>query len=88
MTALAETHEYEAETVNQDAEIPPGDFYVTCRDGRKTAFLLGPYDYIKARDNVKRGLELATDADWRAWFYEFGISRLPIGTRCRTVFGV
>lgn len=87
MTALAEPHEYESELVNQDAAIPPGDFYVTCRDGRKTGFLLGPYDYMTARENLQRGLELATDADWRAWFFEFGISRLPVGTVCKTVFG-
>lgn len=74
-------------TVNQDATVE-GDFYVTVRDAGRTGFLLGPYDdYRDALANVKRGSKLAEDADCRAVFYAYGTSRLPAGTKCKTVFG-
>jgi hypothetical protein len=76
--------------VNRDAEIPCGDFYVTVRNGRRTGFLLGPYvDFRDALASVNRGrlLSLEHGGD-RAHWYSYGTSRLPIGTRRRTVFGI
>lgn len=77
-----------SETVNRDAEIPAGDFYVTVRDASRTGFLLGPYSDLRdALANVRRGRDLANEHNSRAWFYSYGTSRLPVGTRCKTVFG-
>lgn len=74
--------------VNQDAEPPHGDFYVTVRDAGRTGFLLGPYGDIRtALENVERGNKLAQAANSRAYFYAYGVSRLPIGSVVQTVFG-
>jgi hypothetical protein len=74
--------------VNRDAEPPAGDFYVTVRDAGRTGFLLGPYDDIRtALANVKRGSALAEKATPRAVFYAYGVSRLPMGTAVKAVFG-
>lgn len=73
--------------VNRDAEPPAGDFYVTVRDAGRTGFLLGPYDDIRdALADVKRGRDLACEHDKWAWFYAYGVSRLPIGTEVAPVF--
>lgn len=77
------------ELVNPDAEIPDGDFYVTVRDGNRVGLLLGPFsDFRDALGNVKRGKDRACEGNSRAHFYSYGTSRLPVGTACRTVFGV
>lgn len=74
--------------VNRDAEPPAGDFYVTVRDAGRTGFLLGPYSDIRAAlSNVKRGSDLAQAANSRSVFYAYGVSRLPMGTQVRPVFG-
>ena len=79
------------ETVNRDAEIPEGDYYVTVRhpsDARKVGFLLGPYtDYLECLANIRRG-RLLVNKHHANPFGELliGHSRLPRGTSCRTVF--
>jgi hypothetical protein len=74
--------------VNQDAEPPQGDFYVTVRDAGRTGFLLGPYGDIRdALVNVDRGKGLAEQHNSRAVFYAYGVSRLPFGTTVKPVFG-
>lgn len=75
--------------VNKDAEPPHGDFYVTVKDAGRTGFLLGPFaDIREALANVKRGSDLAQAANSRAVFYAYGVSRAPVGTAIRTVFGL
>ena len=67
--------------VNHDAEPPQGDFYVTVRDAGRTGFLLGPYtDMRDALANVERGKSLALANNSRAFWYAYGVSRLPHGT--------
>ncbi len=52
-------------------------FYVTARDGRRTAFLLGPFqEHSEALRWVNRARQEACDRDIRAWFYSYGTSRL------------
>ena len=61
-------------------------FYVTVRDAGRTGFLLGPYPTgSEARSNVKRGQQLAEQANSRACFYAYGTSSAP--AEVRTVFG-
>lgn len=76
-------------TVNRDAEILTGGFYVTVKDGRRTGFLLGPYDeWTDALGNVDRGRKLAQGANSRAAFYAYGTARLaPCFEQPATVFG-
>jgi hypothetical protein len=77
----------EDEICNTDAIPPHGDYYVTVRDGARTGFLLGPYsDARDANKSVSLARSLAIKADPFAHFYAFGVSRLPIGTPCKTVF--
>lgn len=77
------------EICNADAIPPHGDYYVTVRDGGRTGFLLGPYDDIRdATTNVTRAQALAVETDPFAYFYAFGVARLPIGTPCKPVFSL
>lgn len=67
---------------------PPGrHYYVSIiRDSKRRALLLGPYDtQAKAYQNLKRGKELAYEADPFTHFDAFGTasSEEPL----RTVFG-
>jgi hypothetical protein len=64
------------------ADGEPGGFYVTARDGRRTAWLLGPYTtHGEALDRVADGSRLARQADDRAAFYAFGTTRIVSGPR-------
>ena len=71
---------------------PGREFYVTVRDPQNPArvgFLLGPYpQHSVALDNVRRGNDLANEANSWAAFYAFGTASLPAGTNRKTVFGV
>lgn len=64
-------------------------FYVTVINGKRTGFLLGPYDsHQDALDNVERGRELAIDADPFACFYYVGTCRWKDPTNPpKSVFG-
>lgn len=65
---------------NTDATPPHGDFYVTMRDGKRAAFLLGPYDDVRAAlANVARGARLAYAIDPATHWYTFGTARVSIG---------
>jgi hypothetical protein len=63
-------------------------YYVTVRDGGRTALLLGPFQSHKAAlAQVGRGRKLADEATPWAAFYAFGTSSVPAGTGVKTVFG-
>lgn len=65
---------------NADCPATGGRFFVTVRDGKRTGFLLGPYDtHAEALSHVRRGSDLADVADPRAAFYAFGTSRVLDG---------
>lgn len=89
---MREGHELMDELVNQDAAIPEGDYYVTVRDSarKRVGFLLGPYtDYLEVLANIRRGRLLVANANLDPFNeHLYGHSRLPVGTPCRTVFGV
>ena len=63
----------------QQAGTKEGAYYVTVRDGKRTAPLLGPFidNHQAALDMVyaakEKAIELCRDAVW----YEFGTCRLP-----------
>lgn len=66
----------------------PGDYYVSCVDGGRFAFLAGPFrdDHKAALDMVPKAREVACDLDPRAHFYGFGTCRRePDPTRPLTV---
>lgn len=68
----------------------PGNYYVVVRDGKRTGWLLGPYDeHADAIENVSRGRKLAEGANHRAWSYAFGTARVQPGLDInpQTVFG-
>lgn len=60
-------------------------FYVTARDGSRTAALLGPYvSHMTALDNVRRGEALARAAfPDETDFAAFGTASLPRTVRTR-----
>jgi len=57
---------------------PPGHvFFVSVHDGRRTGFLLGPYDtHGEAIANVERSKRLAQGADPKADTYTYGTCSL------------
>lgn len=60
-------------------------FYVTARDGKRTAFLLGPFDSrTEAELWVDAGRKMACDKSPAAWFYLYGTAH----ARGRDVDGV
>lgn len=55
----------------------PEGFYVTVKDGGRTGYLLGPYEAKgEAEAEVPLGRRLAEQADSRAAFYAFGVTRV------------
>ena len=69
-------------------EVRPGArFYVTARDGKRSALLLGPYvSHMTALANVDRGRRLTRESGhWRASFMDYGTASLL--TTEPTVFG-
>lgn len=65
-------------------------FYVTCRDGKRVGWLLGPYDtHQEALDNVPRGRRLADKADPGAPWYYYGTTGIHGAYEAgrKTVFG-
>lgn len=64
-------------------------FYVTARDGRRTAALLGPFvSHMTALERVPRGRRLAEERFGdQAAFASFGTASLPRSRRPRVVFG-
>lgn len=63
------------------------EYFVTAVDGRRTAFLLGPYrTHEEALSHVDEGKRLACAADERAWFYLYGTASTERGAVPRTVF--
>lgn len=60
-------------------------YYVTVKDGKRSGFLLGPFDdHAAALARVDQARKLAEAADCRAAFYSFGTGRvereiLPLG---------
>lgn len=79
-----------AATVEQQCACPagshdngePGGFYVTVRDGGRTGWLLGPYDFHgEALARVEDGRRLAKAANDRAFWYAYGTSRIATGRR-------
>lgn len=62
-------------------------YYVTAREGRKTAFLLGPYvSHPEALARVERGKELAERTDPYAWFYAYGTASCPASQPVTVLF--
>lgn len=52
-------------------------YYVTAKDGDACVPASGPYGTHKeALDNVKRVIELASNADPKCWFYEWGTAKM------------
>lgn len=67
-----------------------GSYYVVCRDGDRTGWLLGPYaDHSEAIERVASAKRQAEDAVPRAWAYTFCTARIAPGGAlpARTVFG-
>lgn len=65
---------------------PGARFYVSIRTGRRVGFLLGPYaSHMTALANVRRGRDLAIQADPSAAFAAFGTASHP--RTVPTVFG-
>ncbi len=63
-------------------------FYVSAKDGKRHAVLLGPYEtHQEALDDVQRGRDLACAAQPGAWFYAFGTCSGPRSQPLRAVFG-
>lgn len=65
-------------------------YYVTVRDGKRTGFLLGPYEtHDEALENVERGKGLAfrTDNATRTWFYSYGTTKVTHEELPKSVFG-
>ena len=61
----------------QTPDTKPGPYYVTCRDGGRTAFLVGPFErHVDALDLVEPARKRACEIDPRAHFYAFGTCRL------------
>lgn len=59
----------------------PGHYYVTARDGKRIAWLLGPYaDHAEAIEHVERGTALLAERDRWAWAYEIGTARVDLDT--------
>jgi hypothetical protein len=55
----------------------PGHYYVTARNGKRLAWLLGPYaDHAEAIGNVEQGGALLAERDQWAWAYELGTARV------------
>lgn len=53
-------------------------FYVTALDGKRVAFLLGPFDSEdEAEQWVPAATKLACEKDVRAWFYSYGTAAAP-----------
>lgn len=62
----------------------PGNYYVSCVDGDRFAFLAGPFrnDHRAALAMVPQARQIACDLDPRAVFYGFGTCRTeptPLG---------
>ena len=63
-------------------------FYVSVEDAGRRGILLGPFEtHQEALDNVRRGRELACDADRKAVFYGFGTCSAPRAQTIKPVFG-
>lgn len=64
-----------AQQVIPDAR--PGHYYVVARNGKRIAWLLGPYaDHAEAIEHVEQGRELLTERDSWAWAYDIGTARV------------
>lgn len=57
-----------------------GNYYVSVRDGSRTALLAGPFvnDHASALEMVDHARDVAADLNPRAWFYAYGTCRLPL----------
>ena len=55
----------------------PGNYYVSVVDGKRKAFLAGPFrdDHKAALDMIPAARKAAEEADPKAVFYAFGIAR-------------
>jgi len=52
-------------------------YYVTLKDGERTAWLLGPFsDHERAKAAVKEAADKAEDIDPRAYWYAHGTSSI------------
>lgn len=62
----------------QEPDNKEGNYYVSCRDGSRTGFLLGPFynNHQAALDMVDRVRVKAQEVDPRAHFYSFGTLRV------------
>jgi hypothetical protein len=48
-------------------------FYVSARDGSRTALLLGPYtEHSEALESVERAKRYVQEHDPKGWFYAYG----------------
>lgn len=62
----------------QEPDTKPGHYYVSVRDGDRTALLLGPFAHHEAAlDAVDEVREAGYRVDPKAAFYAFGTCRLP-----------
>lgn len=64
----------------QQPDVKPGNYYVSVRDGKRSAFLLGPYenDHATALTMVNAAAQLAYELDPKAAFYAFGTARVDL----------
>ena len=63
--------------MTQEPDPRPGSYYVSCIDGPRHAFLLGPYDnHQDALDMVDEGRRIAQELDPAAHWYSYGTARV------------
>lgn len=80
--------------MSQEPDPRPGNYYVSVIDGKRSAFLLGPFPtHQQALDMVEPVRAKGNELDPRAAFYAFGTVRLPddgipIGGNLNSHFGM
>jgi len=80
-------HTFNDQTAPDDS---PGNYYVSCVDGDRFAFLAGPFrnDHRAALALVPQARQLACDLDPRAVFYGFGTCRRKPGPAASAPVGI
>lgn len=66
----------------QEPDTAPGPYYVSVKDGGRSAFLSGPYEtHPEALALVDRARAICQELDPRSAFYAFGTCRMKDGSR-------
>lgn len=64
--------------MNQTPDTKPGSYYVTAIDGKRVAYLLGPFAWhLQALELVGAAQAKAEELDPRAFWYAYGTARIP-----------